>query len=148
MAGEPQRAVPGGSYAIVEREWKPGDRVILDLDMPVRMILPKPEEHENAGQAVLARGPLVYCLEQADAAYPIGQARLRLRPEEAARRVSVRWREKLLGGVNTLHAPGIVASDSRAVSLVMVPFYARANRAEDNHWLTFLPVLAPDGEAR
>lgn len=56
--GGAQAAAPG-TYAVVEREWKRGDIVQLDLDMPVRMILPDPREKDNAGQAVLARGPLI-----------------------------------------------------------------------------------------
>ncbi len=139
-AGGPPRAVAGGSHAVIEREWKPGDRVILDLDMPARMILPRPEEKDNAGQAVLARGPLVYCLEQVDAKFPIAQARLSLRPQDAALRVKARWRPNLLEGVYVLEAPGV------AGPLTLVPFYARANRAEDNRWLTFLPLETRDGQ--
>ena len=112
---------------------EPGDRVILDLDMPARIVLPRPDENENAGQAVPARGPLVYCLEQVDSKFPIAQARLNLRPEDAARRVKARWRPNLLDGVYVLEAPGV------AGPLALVPFCARACRAEDNRWLTFPP---------
>ena len=118
--------------------------MILDLDMPVRLILPRAEEKENAGQAVLARGPLVYCLEQVDAPFPIGQARLNLRPEDAARRVKARWRQDLLEGIYVLEAPGVAGTDNRPFSLTLVPFYARANRADDNRWLTFLPLETRD----
>ncbi len=146
VPGAPPRRVEGGRYETIERTWKPGDTVVLEMDMPVRMLLPHPEEKENAGQAVLARGPLVYCLEQQDAAFPIQDARWDLKPEEAARRVKVRRRGDLLGGISVLLAPGVLSGTAaRRVQLPLIPFYARANRGEHNRWTTFLPLSESAG---
>lgn len=122
--GKREPAKPG--YAALDRAWKRGDTVTLDLPMPVRMILPDARETANAGQAVLARGPLVYCLEQRDQPLPLERARMNFAPAQ----VRVRWRPELLGGVNVLEAPG---------GLRFIPFYARANRGENNRWTTWLP---------
>lgn len=127
---------------MVEREWKRGDIVQLDLDMPVRMILPDPREKDNAGQAVLARGPLIYCLEKPDAPFPLDAVRWDLSPAEAARAVHVKWEPGLLGGINTLLAPGVVGAGASAkrVELKLIPYYARANRSDNNRWVTFIPL--------
>jgi DUF1680 family protein len=36
--GEPVAAAPKNGYAVIEREWKKGDVVVLNLPMPVRRI--------------------------------------------------------------------------------------------------------------
>jgi uncharacterized protein len=139
IAKEKPRAARPGTYEVIERLWRPGDKVQLTLPMPVRMILPDTREQANAGQAVLARGPLVYCLEQVDSPFPIREAGWDLKPEEAERRVRVEWRPNLLGGMNVLIAPGFRLPAIKT-QLMLVPYYARANRAKDSFWTTFLPL--------
>ena len=63
--GETQPAARG-NYAGIERVWKAGDRVELDLPMPVRLLEANPQVEENRGQVAVARGPVVYCLESKD----------------------------------------------------------------------------------
>ena len=137
----PKPAAPG-SYATIDRTWNAGDSVRLQMEMPVRMILPDPREKDNVGQAVLARGPLVYCLEQEDADFPIRDASWDVNPESAATRVRVQWKPELLGGVNVLVGPGLVGSGASAAHkpLTLIPYYARANRAADSYWVTYLPL--------
>ncbi len=53
-------------YALVSREWTDGDRLELLLAMPVERVLPHREIRQVAGQVALQRGPLIYCLEEAD----------------------------------------------------------------------------------
>ncbi|MEA2598151.1 MAG: uncharacterized protein QOF01_4620, partial [Thermomicrobiales bacterium] len=65
--GEPVRAeVRPGSYVRLQRTWLAGDVVRLRLPMPARLIEPHPRVVENAGRWAVARGPLVYCVEQVD----------------------------------------------------------------------------------
>jgi len=53
-------------YAYLDREWRRGDSVEVRLPMPVERILAHPEVRQDAGRLALQRGPLVYCLEEAD----------------------------------------------------------------------------------
>ena len=53
-------------YAVLDREWKPGDVVELDLPMPVRRVLANEQIEDNRGRVAIERGPLVYCIEGAD----------------------------------------------------------------------------------
>ncbi|MCP5119200.1 MAG: hypothetical protein GY953_51015, partial [bacterium] len=100
------RSVPGGGYVTLDRTWRPGERIQLKLPMPVRMVLPDSRDKLNQGQGVLVRGPLVYCLDQVDADFPIQDARWGFAPADTAAAVKVEWRDNLLDGVNVLLAPG------------------------------------------
>lgn len=53
-------------YCHLHREWRTGDRVVLDLPMPVQRLRAHAEVRQLAGKVALQRGPLVYCLEQVD----------------------------------------------------------------------------------
>ena len=46
--------------------WRPGDCVVLELDMEPRIILPDARIDAIRGCVALERGPLVYCVETAD----------------------------------------------------------------------------------
>ncbi|MDH2426915.1 beta-L-arabinofuranosidase domain-containing protein [Sphaerisporangium sp. TRM90804] len=64
--GERVPAPARDGYVRLTREWTPGTRVVLDLDLPVRQIRAHPRVDAVRGCVALARGPLVYCVEQAD----------------------------------------------------------------------------------
>ncbi len=64
--GEAQAVVPERGYVLLSRQWLAGDRVELSLAMPVERVMPHPEIRQAAGQIALQRGPLLYCLEEAD----------------------------------------------------------------------------------
>ncbi|MFW5714552.1 MAG: glycoside hydrolase family 127 protein, partial [Brevefilum sp.] len=48
------------------REWHPGDMLVVDFAMPVRILKPDERIRSCRGKAAIARGPLVYCLESLD----------------------------------------------------------------------------------
>lgn len=124
-------------YRVLRRAWRPGDRIEIDIAMPVRRLYSAPEIGANQGRVAVARGPLVYCLEGADNAAPLNalllgtQARFRCEPMEA------------LGGAVALKTEGLreesvgeglyraLAPHRRpeAVPLCFVPYYAWDNRA-------------------
>ncbi|PYE90480.1 glycoside hydrolase family 127 protein [Phyllobacterium leguminum] len=53
-------------YARIEREWKTGDHIDLDIPLIPRALFTNPLVRQNAGRAALMRGPLVYCAEGVD----------------------------------------------------------------------------------
>lgn len=53
-------------YAHLARTWATGDEVKLALAMPVERIAANPHVRQDAGCIALQRGPVVYCLEEAD----------------------------------------------------------------------------------
>ncbi len=104
-----QTSVTAGEYCAFEREWRPGDRLTLSLSMPVRTVLAHPAIDAVAGRAALARGPVVFCFEQADQSdADIRTARLALNTEPA-----VVPGDGVLEGVPAIAADG-TASDPGA----------------------------------
>ena len=47
-------------FATIARRWTPGDRVELDLPMPVRLNTCSDKVEANVGRVAVTRGPLVY----------------------------------------------------------------------------------------
>lgn len=52
---------PSGSFVTLNRSWKQGDRIDLELPMPWRFIQGR---RAQAGRAAVMRGPVVYCLSR------------------------------------------------------------------------------------
>ncbi|EJL52027.1 hypothetical protein PMI09_04045 [Rhizobium sp. CF122] len=53
-------------YARIEREWRDGDKIDLDIPLEARSLWANPLVRQDAGRAALMRGPLVYCVEATD----------------------------------------------------------------------------------
>ncbi len=66
LNGKPVAFTMDNGYAVVEREWKNGDELILNLPMNVREIAAKHEVKYDQDKVALQRGPLVYCIEGTD----------------------------------------------------------------------------------
>ncbi|GIP48434.1 hypothetical protein J53TS2_20250 [Paenibacillus sp. J53TS2] len=127
-------------YLRLQRQWSKGDIVELTLAMPATRMYSHPLVRANAGKVALQRGPLVYCLEQADNGANLHELAL---PREAELRIE---REAgLLGGVVTVQAEAVrrAAPDwngglysasaqlsEQKAALKFIPYYAWANRGE------------------
>jgi DUF1680 family protein len=134
-------------YAAIEREWRDGDVVTLDLDMPVRLTRANPSVRQMIGRVAIERGPIVYCLEGAD--NPVEPLDRIVLPLDAVWRVE--HRPKLLGGVTVLRTtaradddawPGGLYAPARATSkrrmtITAVPYCVWDNRetGEMRVWL-------------
>lgn len=53
-------------YAVINRNWKKGDKISFTLDMPVEKVISNPKVEANKNRIALQRGPIVYCAESAD----------------------------------------------------------------------------------
>jgi DUF1680 family protein len=53
-------------YAVVERKWKKGDQLTLDLLMEVEKVVANAKVKDDVGRFAFQRGPIVYCLEGPD----------------------------------------------------------------------------------
>ncbi len=70
-------------YLVVRRQWRPGDVLRFGLDLTPRLTYPDRRVDAVRGTAAIERGPLVYCVEQADQPAGVGVADLALVPGEA-----------------------------------------------------------------
>ena len=64
--GVPAKYVLKNGYAVIENTWKAGDKIELNLPMPVKKVGANPLVVADRDKIALQRGPLVYCLEGAD----------------------------------------------------------------------------------
>lgn len=64
--GQPAPYKMEKGYAVIQRDWKKGDVVELNLPMEVKRIASREELSYNTDRVALQRGPLVYCVEGAD----------------------------------------------------------------------------------
>jgi DUF1680 family protein len=145
--------VPGNlknGYLEIRRTWSEGDAIDLELPMPVERIYAHPNVRMDAGRAAIKRGPLVYCVEQADnPKTPVERIRL---PRDAE--VEARERPDLFGGIVAVVANGKVARADdwnnhlyRAEppaespeSWTAVPYYLWNNR-EPGRMLVWIPEV-------
>jgi len=111
----------------ITRQWKAGDKVELNLPMPVRRVKANPNIVALRGQVALERGPVVYCLEGCDTDAGVFDVVL---PATAS--VKAKPRPKLLGGVTVLKVTGAQKLDAKGnfvpTSLTAIPYYAWNNR--------------------
>jgi len=64
--GDPVEASIQKGFASIEREWQRGDRVVLNLPMPVRVTECHPAVKANENRVAFTRGPFVLCAEGVD----------------------------------------------------------------------------------
>lgn len=134
-------------YIRLERTWRAGDVLELDLPMPVRRVHAREEVLDDRGRVALQRGPLVYCAEWPDNG---GRALNIVVGEEA--RFDSEFRPDLLEGVQVVRGTvEAIAEDSRGVGaptvphrLTAIPYHAWANRGmgEMAVWMASEPARA------
>ncbi|MFC5653556.1 glycoside hydrolase family 127 protein [Paenibacillus solisilvae] len=94
-------------YAVVELNWQDGDVIQLTLPLEVQIIEANPQVRANAGKAALQRGPVVYCLEEADNGSVLASVSVSTETEFKAR-----FDGELLGGGIVIEGEGYKDSDS------------------------------------
>ncbi|MHC4217078.1 MAG: glycoside hydrolase family 127 protein [Planctomycetota bacterium] len=134
-------------YARLHREWKAGDTVTVELDLPARLVRCHEKVAENRGRIALERGPIVYCLEATDHG---GHVRNIWMPPGSE--LSTEHRPDLLGGVTVIRAGAFTVNRDRAdgpaqempLELTAVPYYAWDHRhaGEMTVWIPASAELA------
>lgn len=132
-------AVMTKGYAMIARTWSAGDVVRIELPMTIKRMYAHPNVRANAGKVALQRGPIVYCIEEADNCSILPDISL---PESAP--LEARFRSDLLGGVTVITGEalrgeaidqdeslyGSIRRREHAFPIQAVPYYAWANRGE------------------
>jgi uncharacterized protein len=118
-------------YAAIDREWKKGDLVELNLPMPIRRVVANKNVSADIGKVALQRGPLAYCAEWVDA------------PDKHVRNIVLNKDEKLRAEFNPTMLNGVEIIKGEVIgyrydekhelkhskeSFTAIPYYAWANR--------------------
>jgi len=122
--GEPVKARTQRGYACITRQWRAGDVVELDLAMPVEKMEAHPEVVPDFGRVALQRGPIVYCLEDADHQVSVRELAL---PTNA--RLAPRHDPSMLGGVTVLEGQARLTSPRRWDKALYLPARSPRGRA-------------------
>lgn len=133
-------------YAVIERDWKKGDVLELNLPMEVKRIVSRPEVKQDEGRVALQRGPLVYCVEGAD---NNGKAWNVILPEQTSFQTS--FQKDLLEGITTIQfdaptvqvEPNGLSVKTEIKKITAIPYYAWANRGQ-NEMQVWLPTKIKD----
>ena len=136
--GQVTAATMRNGYAVVDRKWKSGDVVELELPMEVQAVTASDSVKEDRGKVALQRGPIVYCAEWADNGGRTSNVIL------SGGAMSAKFEPGLLQGVVELQIGGervVVGDDGSTIStkretIHLIPYYAWANRGkgEMNVW--------------
>ncbi len=102
-------------YAVITRNWKPGDRIEFELPMEVQRVRATDKILNDRSKVALRYGPLMYNIEKVDQDIT--------KPLSPSAPLSAEWKGDLLGGVVVIK--GSFADGS---PLLAVPNYARKNR--------------------
>lgn len=129
--GKPENYKLVNGYAVIERNWKKGDKLNLSLPMPVRRVKAIDKVKENLNSVALQRGPLVYCFEHPDN----GPNTLNIIVPDNIK-FKAEYKPELLNGVVVLSSNAPVAeisADGMAIRteirpVLAIPYYSWANR--------------------
>jgi hypothetical protein len=118
-------------YVRLERTWKTGDVIELDIPMPVHKVLAHRLVQDDKGRVALERGPLVYCAEWPDNG---GSALNLLITDDTD--FKTEFKPDLLNGIEVITGKILALSrgengvsvQTKLHQLVAIPYYAWANR--------------------
>lgn len=150
--GQPENVkINSGSYAEVNKVWKKGDVIQLNMPFKPRLVESNPMVEESRNQVAVMYGPMVYCMESKD--LPAGVSiydvliptDIELKPNpitiENSKVVSLtgkakllkenKWDGKLYRTVN---------NDKSDIDITLIPYYAWNNRGDYDMsvWLRML----------
>lgn len=117
-------------YWVVNRKWKKGDKVRLELPMAPRRVVAHEKVQADQDKVAIQRGPLVYCAEWPDNKNKVLNL---VMPTTSA--LKNEFEKDLLNGVYVIHADAksivrtsVETSASRGTRISLIPYYAWAHR--------------------
>ena len=129
-------------YVALDRTWKRGDVIELNLPMPVRRVMANEQVAADRGRVAIQRGPIVYAAEWAD--NPNGKVRNLMLTSNAG--LTASFQADLLNGVEVVKGKAVaLARDAQGKvkgadqSFTAIPYYAWANRGR-GEMMVWLPT--------
>ncbi|MDR0709676.1 MAG: glycoside hydrolase family 127 protein, partial [Spirochaetaceae bacterium] len=103
LNGQDAACTTRDGYAFIDNEWRSGDRITVLFDMPVNFVEANPHVREDSGKTALMRGPVVYCLEEADNGTELFKIHA---GNPGPKDVNVQFEKNLLEGVTSVSFKG------------------------------------------
>jgi len=116
-------------YAVINREWKKGDKIQLDLPMPVKEVIANKALQVDSNKIALQRGPIMYCGEWKDNSGKVSNVVI---PHHTV--IKSQYESGLFNGVTVLKAE-VLKTDSlygnvKKAEFTAIPYYSWANRGK------------------
>jgi hypothetical protein len=113
-------------FARIQRRWRKGDVVQLDLPMPIERVVADDRVAEDRGKAAIQRGPIIYSVEGIDNGGTVADLRLPL-----ATTLQHHFDPTLLSGIEVIDGDGSRAiNQATPVPVRAIPYYAWSNRGK------------------
>jgi hypothetical protein len=130
-------------YAVINRTWKKGDKVAIDLPMQAQHIFANSSVKADAGRFAIQYGPVVYCLEGVDNKDSVVQNIV----VDTAAPMQVTYAANLLNGINVITTNGEATKRQLNTDELLttkqivtaIPYYAWDNRGpgEMEVWIPY-----------
>ena len=143
--------VMAGEFAVINRRWRQGDVISLEMPMDIRLVEGHTRIEEVRNQVAVKRGPLVYCMESPDLPQDTRIVDVYLASDSPLKAVH---KEDLLSGVTAIEGSFLIRQNSnseqmyrdvkkpefRTVDTQLVPVYSWSNRGRAE-MTVFMPII-------
>lgn len=139
-----------GTYAVINRNWKKGDEIMLDMPMETKLVEGNNRIEEVRNQVAVKRGPVVYCMESPDLPEAAGIVDVYINGDT---QFKPDYQADFLGGVATLKTEVMLRQDKKEgmynsvqkpvfkpFKTQLIPYFAWSNRGS-SEMSVFLPVI-------
>jgi DUF1680 family protein len=128
--GRKERALVKDGYFPITRQWKKGDKVELELDMPVRSSVADPRVEADLNRLCITRGPLLYCAEGPDNEFP---ANSYIIPDPDADAQLKVFEDGIMKGITyiSMDAASSTTGNMTDTKLILIPYYSWNNRGDN-----------------
>lgn len=144
-------SVKAGNFTVINRKWKKGDVISLEMPMDVKFVEGHTRIEEVRNQVAVKRGPVVYCIETPD--LPKGASIVDVYLKSDAP-LNPQFEENLLGGVTAIKTQISIRKNNnnnqmyKSVSKPVfetfdtqfVPIYSWSNRGQAE-MTVFMPII-------
>ncbi|WP_101262993.1 glycoside hydrolase family 127 protein [Labilibaculum filiforme] len=140
-----------GQFASINRKWKKGDVISIDMPMEIAMVEGHTRIEEVRNQVAIKRGPIVYCIESADLPEGTKITDVYLSAENEMKAV---YKKDLLDGVTVIETEVLIRTNNNDETMYkkvekpeftkyktqLVPNYAWSNRGQ-GEMTVFMPII-------
>jgi DUF1680 family protein len=143
--------VEAGKFATINRKWKKGDVITIDMPMDVKFVEGHTRIEEVRNQVAVKRGPVVYCIETPDLPEDAKIVDVYLKSDAP---LKAEYKADLLGGVTAINTEIQIRKNNNEESMYkevkkpeftsyktqLVPNYAWSNRGQ-GEMTVFMPII-------
>ena len=143
--------VKSGEYAIINRKWKKGDNITINMPMPVTFVEGNTQIEEVRNQVAVKRGPVVYCVETPDLPENSKITDVYLKSNAP---MKAKFKKDLLDGVTAIETTLSLRTNNNNETMYntvtkptfknyksqLVPYYAWSNRGKAG-MTVFMPII-------